>query len=670
MTEGAIAAPSGRPAGRRRAFPPTFALLAWKEFSRAFWRRAPGGRDFFWLAALLCLLQVLALTMYSAREGVLERSVDAFLGYEPEYGIPVWTRPNAVGYGGISMISDELIESIEADGYPAEPFRRIFGRTLVRPPSPDSWSVGSSGDMQDTFVGIVADLDGPIAPSVTLPTAPSRYSGTLEELWPIVLDIDVFHRYFDLQRYRGSVSGRIPEGAYAEIPADIADLALMPMIWLEITTPIGNRLMPFRVTWGRYLGVGSAPVAYMVDRRFHVAVEAIDQNPALCIDVTGGPAFPAAVTEVRSERLFVLPQDRREAIEQRMTVGLQAASAEFGGEVRASTSRVVWQPATRSNRSECPAWIPSTTLAMFLADASLVASDDHIDAGDDAPGVEIARMSVDPGFGVTAEGYSAPCEKLSDEALRFPDTRQEATDHGCVAHVSATPDEDGYGEMLMFATERTQIDELRDYINCAEPEMRAAGAAEALARPFAEDAGALCRLVRTPAGDEVVQSRLMLSEVYQDSLARLGFLTRLLETVSGPVGVGLVLLLIAILQVQIGTVVGHRRKDYALLLANGFSSRQLTAMVMLQMMLGALFAMIAALAVFSLFRVGLLYWSDALATDFERILQGRRIDVLPLSPMGVIAILALVLAMSSFFSWWQMRRNGVSAKGSVEDLLR
>jgi hypothetical protein len=218
--------------------------------------------------------------------------------------------------------------------------------------------------------------------------------------------------------------------------------------------------------------------------------------------------------------------------------------------------------------------------------------------------------------------------------------------------------------MLVFVRERTAINRLQDYINCTGVQAGALAAAEAT------EAEALCVPARTPQGDTVVQGRLMLSEVYQDSLRRLAFLTRLFDTISGPIGLALVLLLVAILQVQISTVVGHRRHDYALLLASGFSPRQLTVMVTLQVMLGVVLSMAVALALFLVLKVGLVWLSQPLALEFDRIMLGRPVDVLPIAAVDAVRIVALVLVLSAVFVWLQMRRSSVTYRRSLEDLLK
>lgn len=633
----------------------TIPILAWKEFARAFTRRAPGGRDFVWVAALLCLLQGLALIIYSAREGVLERSVDAFLGYQPGYGIPVWTRPNAVGFGGVTLISEGLVARIEGDGYEAEPFRRLFGPEVIAMPSPLVWPSRSGMGEEDTFVGLVADFDGPLYPAITLPQPASRYGALAEGLWTLVLDADQFRRHFDLAAYRTALAGRIPQASFDEIPVDAGQLVQMPMIWLNARTPRGPRLTPFRVVWGRYLGVGSDDYAYMVDRRLHVAMTAQQENPSLCIDATSGPAFPAAINRVQSAQTLMLTPDRRAALEAAFGAALGPVAAQFGGSVENTLLRLEWTADGASNRSNCPPAVPATTLALYLDGSGLSPA---WDAEATAP-EQVEAWSVPPvrGFAATGAGFSAPCELLSPDVLSKPETRREETADGCIAHVSATPEGRGYGDMLLFANARTGIDVLQRYINCT-------GAAPG------DGPDALCRSAVTPQGERVVQSRLMLSEVYQDSLHRLAFLTRLFDTVSGPIGAALVLLLIAILQVQIGTVIGHRRHDYALMLANGFSPRQVTLMVAAQFALGVVVSMAAAVGLFLALKYALLAASAVLSRDFERIMLGRPVDVLPISIPGVAVIAGLVLALSVFFVWWQMRRNSVTYRRSLEDLLR
>jgi len=145
--------------------------LAVIEFLRSFSRRAPGGRDFLWLTLLMMCVQLLALTIISAREGVLERSVDAFLGHRPGYGIPVWTLPNFLGREDPLLISGDLVTEVAAAGYEAAPFRSLFGQELVRLPGRDTWLADGSALLPE-FAGMAVDFDGPLYPSA-LVSAPA-----------------------------------------------------------------------------------------------------------------------------------------------------------------------------------------------------------------------------------------------------------------------------------------------------------------------------------------------------------------------------------------------------------------------------------------------------------------------------------------------------------------
>jgi len=636
------------------------AALGWKEFVRAFSRRSPGGRDFFWLATLLCLLQILALVLLSARQGVLERSVDAFLGNQPGYGIPVWTRPNTVGFGGATLISEALVEKIEADGIEAEPFRRIFGRDHFAMPGAGVWRSLAGESEEDTFVGIAADFDGPLFPAIRLPPAPTAFGALANELWTIVLDIDQFERHFDLAVYRDSVEGRIPDTSFNEIPEEIAGLTRMPMLWLSMSTPKGSRLTPFRVVWARYLGVGSRNYAYLIERRWYVGISAQHENPALCADLTGGPDLLPGVNAVQGPRTLMMQAADRDDARARFQKALTPIAAEFGGEIIHSTLRSSWEPKSQSRQSDCPPLIPATTLALYLADAGLTPVNGRV--AEAANGVELASLPATPGLELRGNGFSAPCDLLDDVLKSDSGTALRAVDGVCVADVSATPGGRGYNEMLLFAAERTEIDALRVVINCADVSL------EDLEPDEGTDT--LCYAVQTPQDETVVQSRLRLSETYQDSLQRLAFLTELFAVVTEPIGWTLSALLLAILWVQIGTLVGHRRNDYALLLATGFSPRQLTAMVSMQLVLGALFSMGVALLLFVGLREFLLIQSDALSTEFEKIVLGRKIDVLPLSIRDVGVTFGLVVLISSTLAWWQMRRTGVADGRSLEELMK
>lgn len=637
--------------------------LGLKEFWRAFGKRAPGGRDFLWLTSLLCLLQLLALIMVSAREGVLERSVDAFLGYAPGFGIPVWTRTNSAGYGGVQLISEDLLAEIEEAGVGTEAFYRFFGPEIVQMPGNGVWRTVDGIEERDSFTGIAADFDGAFFPEIRSAPAQSAFGEVADQLWTIILDEDQFRRFFDLAAYRRVLDGRIPQTALDEVPEDIRRLTDMPMIWLQTRTQLGGyRLVPFRVQWGRYLGAGSENYAYILERRWFRAVDMQFDNPDLCVDLMAGPGLPPPVNRAQSANLLFMDGETSADVTERFKSTFDIVAAQYGGAVTISTNRAYWEPQSEERlANNCSASIPSTVLDLFLFDAGF----DIVREQDRAEGAEIEVLSVPavPDFEIRPDGMSAPCDLLNDRLLSDPTTRQETWETGCVAHISATAGGSGYSEVLLFAEERTDIDRLRDLIACE-------GLTPATLENGPAHARAICSVVETPWGEEVVQSRLRLSESYADSLLRLGFLTRLFDTISGPIGFALLVLLVAILRVQIGTVVEHRRQDYALLLANGFSHGQLKGMVAWQLAFGVLTAMATALLLFTALKSVLLARSSQLSEDFERVLLGRIVDALPLSIGSVVSIVGVVLVLGALFAWWQMQRNGVSRTQSLEALMR
>ncbi len=138
----------------KRRWTPVWASLG----SKAYWRSfvcgrfgcANGGRDFAWLTLLLALVICMALLLVGTRAGLLERFTDALLGTLRPYGVPVWVTAHWENHQGIGSDLLSRLKEMETRipgesfGVKAYPYRQIGDSSpKIRLPGPSTWDPGS-----------------------------------------------------------------------------------------------------------------------------------------------------------------------------------------------------------------------------------------------------------------------------------------------------------------------------------------------------------------------------------------------------------------------------------------------------------------------------------------------------------------------------------------------
>lgn len=620
------------------------ARLSLLEYFRAFTRRAPGGRDFLWMTMLMFFVQLLALVILTAREGVLERSVDAFLGNKPGYGIPVWTLPNILGEQQPVQITTKLLEEMDAAGVPVAPFRRLYNDQMIRMPGRKIWADGSQID-EIKFSGMAASLSGPMRPAFV--------GGTTEQAadspyWPIVLDETSFAQFFDFELYKESLKGRVPQSELDAIPTKPEDLRQMKRIWLNVKIHQTERLTPFDVTWSKYFSIGASNSAYLVPIEMLNLFNVARANPSLCLFLEAGPNLGQRIKSIKSERMLGKSPEQKKALQSQfaaLNAAVQPSELlDRGMRLNLSFGN---QKAERQYEQNgiCDGGISEFRLRLLAEDQGIEFSDDMIDA----------VIPPSKGVTVTESTVTAPCALLSDKTLERSKTSGAGND--CVATIPVATKATGYNEMLMFASDRLEIKRLVDFMNC-----RAASE-----KPAPEQRENLC--INADAKGDTLESRLMINQIYEDSLNRFSFLTELLDAISGPIGLVMIGMLAAILWVQLGTVLGHRRVRYAMLLSNGLTWTQVKLVVIFQVTIGILISLVAAVAAMLIIRAVLLIGTAAISENYEKITLGRALDVLPLGLSGVVLVGTATLVVAIILTILQLRLNAISPKRALDQLL-
>lgn len=621
--------------------------LALTEFLRAFrLPSAPGGRDLFWLTLLLVGLQLHALVVLSARDGVLNNSVDAFIGYEPGYGVPVRVLPNALRGTYAGAIDQPLIEAVAADGFAVAPYRRYRNRAMLRPPGDGVWRAraGLASDVPPSFAGLAADPDGPLWPAAKVP--PPASGGPRD--WRIALDRDVWAEFFDLAAYRASLRGRIPDAELAAIPEDPARLNELRRLWLELRVH-ATRLVPFEITWAENIGFGAERVAFVAPLDlWHLVSEAQRNPPELCLFLEQGPGLGRRIATLSSARL--MPGADRAALRE----AFAALEDRLPGALERSATRVRYRLGTDDQRRayqrgrRCD---PGFSEARVLA----IAAELGLPLDPKAPGELI--LGTEP-VRIGPFDLTLPCEAVLDTRREEGDEIDE--DGRCLVRLPLAERSYGFEEALVFAPSRLAIAELVDYLTCAPVP----------GYPAPEDRRPLCIDPGIDRAGDPPDPRLRLDEVYQDTLARFNFLTSLIEQLKGPIGGLILALLLATLWVQLGTVIGHRRVRYGMLLANGVTWVQLRAILVLQVTAAVVSSLALAAGLFWAIRAALAPGTEALAARYSAITKGGVPEPLPSVPADLAFVGGTTLLVAVALALFQVWRSGVARRRALEHLLR
>lgn len=627
--------------------------LAWTEFARAFRPRfAPGGRDLMWFTLLLAGLQLHGLVILAAREGILEQSVNAFLGYEEGYGVPVWVLPNSLRSSFAGAIDKDLIETVNEGGFGMEPYRRYRASGKLRLPAAGIWKGGQAMAARSLprFAGLAVDPSGPLwpdaAPAATAAAATAAAEPGPE--WPIVLNASTFERFFDLATYRAALRGRIPDDAFAEIPERIEDITQMPRIWL-VTRVHRGTLTPFRVAWAPHITIGAEQIAFVAPLGLWHMMDEAARNPAqLCLFVEAGPVPGRRLLTLRS-KLLPPGTDRAE-----IEAGFRQLAERLGGEVAARPTRIQITFGTDDERAafrpgqRCDPGLPEALVRGHAAALGLPIDERN-------PGEHV--VSAGP-VGLTRDSIELPCEAVADDRRAQGETHEEGG--ACRVRLPISNRATGFEEAFVYATSRLEIGRLLDFVLCRP----AAGL------PAPADRQPLCRDPEVDPPDAEPESRLRIDEVYEDALTRYNFLTDLIEQLRGPIGIGLFVLLFVILWVQIGTILGHRRLRYAMLLCNGATWGQIRLMLVLQALLAVALALAMALSVFLVVHSVLDAMTAGFAERYPVVAAGIDLNPLPVSAQAILSIAGLAILTSISLLLLQARWFGISRRLPVEALLR
>ena len=133
---------------------------------------------------------------------------------------------------------------------------------------------------------------------------------------------------------------------------------------------------------------------------------------------------------------------------------------------------------------------------------------------------------------------------------------------------------------------------------------------------------------------------------YQDALNRFGFLSAMIDALEKPYLLFLVAFLLALLGIQIATLIGHHRHRYGVFLAKGMEWWQLYAMLWLQILLASGLGMAVALALIAAARLFLYAAIGSVSLKYAETLSIGDLNVLPLTQSDYMLVAAVVVGLA------------------------
>ena len=656
---------------------PVWSIMA----SRAFWRSfacsrfgcGGGARDFFWLTLLLSLVISMALLLVGSRAGLLERFTDAILGTLRPYGVPIWVTSHWENNEGIQTDLLDRLKELEnhlpgeSFGVTVHPYRRLAQNSpQIRLPAESIWGsgepwvgwavyandplwnlVGSQAATASStslfgFFGVTAspnptpnwtasfptlsgirDILAPVTPFFGGEVKPSprkvetKPAPTVakENEWQglplsIVLSESLFSKQFDYAAYREMMQPLLRQKKLSRLPATLPQGDLknaLHSLWLKVMIGNEEMLVPFQVHWVHHIP-GMEKVAYLFPLTTYHALLAAYHFPELRYN----PATQGRGDTAYFEQLTA-PSFPREAIT-RYAHCVQTAVAATG---------LMDLPTV--DEARCP----KPNLPGMRA-SNRVATNDNA-AWDTLNHDAFNHLWV-------------PCHRLPrSNALRgtlCPESSASDTDNTPLfVPWDVTADGTSFAAMHVYVPDPTRLSR---------------GIQELLA-------------VRTPDGLHALSIQTM----YQDALNRFNLLSNLLSTMVPAYALTFGLFLSALLLAQVGTLIGHRRHHYGILLSRGFTWIGLYAKLLLQMTLATLTG--GCLAVFAFIPMLRLLLDDgfkSIITHYQDLLPpGYNFEVLPLPWQPILLTVGQVFIAVCAVTLFILFRLPLRGNTAPSDLL-
>ncbi|MBF0270498.1 MAG: hypothetical protein HQL98_00290 [Magnetococcales bacterium] len=584
----------------------------WRSFACARFGCTGGGRDFAWLTLLLALVICMALLLVGTRAGLLERFTDALLGTLRPHGVPVWVTSHWENHQGIGSDLLGRLKEMEKR-IPGESFGvTAYPYRQVGDASPKIRLPGaSSWDPGSPWIGWAVYPNDPLW-NLEIPKDWVEDQNQMADGWmglplTVVLSESQFAEGFNYEAYREAVQPILVQKKLRRLPEK----------------PPQDSLRNALDTIWLELNIGNNQelVPFRVRWVHHLpAMEKV----AFLFPLTTYHAllaafhFPEIRFDVKSKGVGN-PEEHRRLTASSYPKGEIASHAQCLQEEMAKTG-LTGLPKIPENRCARPQ-IPA------------------------APGG--SRQSGDDGWDVINHDDNhrlwMPCHRLPmDNPLRdslCPSGRPKA------------------GQPIVYAPW----------------DVTESGTAFSAVRVYMPDPTRLSRGIRSLMAVRTRDGRpaFNIHSMYQDALNRFNLLSDLLSTMTPAYALTFGIFLGALLLAQAGTLIGHRRHHYGILLSRGFTWTGIYGKLIWQMLLATLTA--GALAVFGMIPA-LRYLLDdgfkGIISRYQDLLPpGYDFEALPLPWQEIVITLGEVYAVVAVVTIFLLFRLPLRGDTAPSDLL-
>ena len=574
---------------------------------RAFWRSfrcrrfgcGGGARDFFWLTLLLSLVISMALLLVGSRAGLLDRFTDAILGTLRPHGVPIWVTAHWENHEGIQTDLLKQLKGLEkrspGDSFAItlHPYRRLASNSpQIRLPVESVWNSGSpwvgwavydddplwnlvefGGEIKPPtslldingimeFAASLVDFEA-ITASVTnfveelsneMPAVAGRgldgggkqvaQRNQGEDAWKglpltVVLSESLFSKQFDYATYREVMQPVLQQKKLRRLPLTLPKGNLknaLHTLWLKVRVGDRETLVPFKVRWVHHIP-GMEQVAYLFPLTTYHALLAAYHFP----DLRFSPITQGMGNKQQYQQLTARSFPRQAIASYAQCVQVAVAAAGLTDLPTVSESRC---PKPRMAGLSLNRFSPLTSFSMEASQQ-----------GGAGQALQWDTLNHD------ADNHLwLPCKRLPrSHVLRgtlCPPEESKDTGDSLFVPWDVTADGTSFAAVHVYVPEPTDLSR---------------GIKKLLA-------------LRTPDGLHALSIQTM----YQDALNRFNLLSDLLSTMVPAYALTFGLFLSALLLAQVGTLIGHRRHHYGILLSRGFTWFGIYAKLVYQMTLATL----------------------------------------------------------------------------------
>jgi hypothetical protein len=500
--------------------------LSIREFLHSFSfksKSAPGSKDFMSLTGLLGLIVVLGVVFSSARDGLIENFSDSLLGKIADVGVPLWvtSHPENAINKGISRKVEQLFlqsKSEKQDGILDIEQLELFPYIFLEHSDPIV-RLPSDDIWQRASKSDKQAFEGwAVAENDPLRVWSEPVELNKTQVLTVYINKNLFLPRFNLEKYVAALRGFIPVN---ELPNQQQSIDSLDSIWLRLWVQDHFELVKFKVVW-------------------------LDSFPALQKLVYLFPleTYQASILSRRTPFRFA-PEGMGDNIAR--VASIDVLNFDLAEEAALKT-------VTGGNRLDIFAKCLDTEVELF--DGSVA----------EFPQFIVPRSLQQLASCKTIAGFQAPIE--IDIQTTTSSSYGYSTDHymtiPCSEVNACIRDEKGN----MNWQQETQIDMYEFFSG---------------ANVYVEN-----RIELAKAKDLLLGLRLddnqvfYFNPVYQDAILRFSYLTRTLDWIQIPLVIVYLVFVIALLWVQLATLLNHRLNNYGVMLAKGMYWYQVKIVLYIQ----------------------------------------------------------------------------------------